>query len=111
MRILIGAAIASICLTSGQALAQSVPAGVYDCYGDIGKFSVIGPGKYMARNGGTGNFTVDGDVLTMTDGTSAGLSYRKMDENWTFALLRDNGTASNSCPLNASKDPQDPKSW
>lgn len=111
MKGLMCAAAALIGLMSGHALAQSVPTGVYDCYGDIGKFSVVGLGRYIARDGRSGNFKFEDDVLTMVDGTSEGLSYRKIDENWTFALLRDNGSASNTCPRNLSKDPQQPKSW
>ncbi len=110
MKVLFGAAVALVGLTSG-AFAQSVPTGVYDCFGDIGKFSVIGPGRYMARDGGTGSFEFDGVVLTMTDGTSEGLSYGKIDDKWTFSLLRDDGSATGTCPLNLTKNPQQPNTW
>ncbi|WP_425230635.1 hypothetical protein [Sphingomonas sp.] len=98
-------------LASAPAMAQSVPVGVYDCFGDIGKFSVVGPGTYMARNGGTGHFSFDGHTLTMTDGTSEGLSYRLVGPNWDFGLLRDNGSVSNTCPRSTTKDPRDPAHW
>lgn len=97
--------------------AGAVPAGVYDCFGtyniDTGKFSVIGPGQYMSRAGGTGSFSFDGNMLTMVDGPYAGIRYRKEAPEWTFRMLKED-TGEDSpfvCPRNTTKDTRDPNTW
>lgn len=130
MRLTLCAAAAGMMLTAFPALAQTVPVGVYDCYGrgmaegdrkrdtagqlDLGgsKFSVIGAGQYLSHGVTTGHFRFDGLILAMIDGPYAGQRFQKVADFWSFRLLRASGEMGPvSCPLNTAKDARRPNGW
>ena len=111
--------------TCGAPHSDGPPVGVYDCYGpelaagttlDISlagaEFAVLSPGVYRSRAGKTGHFAFDGLTLSMVDGPYTGIKYHKETPAWTFRELRDGGADSPfMCPLNTTKDRDNPNAW